>query len=170
MQFQVPQFIETEDKIVGPLTLRQFLYLAAAAGLSVILYFSVQLWLWAGFSFFLFGIGAGLAFIKVNGQPLVKVLASAAGFYFKPQTYVWQPEHPELPKTASTLKSILGEGISLEKIVAGLSLKRAQEQVLTGTATSSEKAKRLFHQTKERYEIFQKVSGERHAARRIDYR
>ena len=38
MQFQVPQFIETEDKVVGPLTLRQFMYIAgagaASAGLS----------------------------------------------------------------------------------------------------------------------------------------
>ena len=46
MQFQVPQFIETEDKIVGPFTLRQFIYVAGAGLGSVILYFSVATWLW----------------------------------------------------------------------------------------------------------------------------
>ena len=46
MQFQVPQFIETEDKIVGPLTLRQFLYIGAAGLLSFLLFFVLKIWFW----------------------------------------------------------------------------------------------------------------------------
>ena len=38
MQFQVPQFIEVEDKIVGPLTFKQFIYLAGGGGVIAILY------------------------------------------------------------------------------------------------------------------------------------
>ena len=38
MHFQTPQFIEIEDKIFGPLTLKQFIYLAGAAGLSFTAY------------------------------------------------------------------------------------------------------------------------------------
>ena len=34
MQFQTPQFIETENKIIGPLTLKQFFYLAVGFGVS----------------------------------------------------------------------------------------------------------------------------------------
>ena len=34
MMFSVPQFIDVEDKIIGPLTLKQFIYLAGGAGLS----------------------------------------------------------------------------------------------------------------------------------------
>ena len=37
MQYQVPQFIETEDKVVGPFSLRQFAYVGAAATKSVVL-------------------------------------------------------------------------------------------------------------------------------------
>ena len=38
MQFQVPQFIEVEDKIFGPLTFRQAVYLVGGAGLSYVIY------------------------------------------------------------------------------------------------------------------------------------
>jgi hypothetical protein len=170
MQFQVPQFIETEDKIVGPLTLRQFLYLGAAAGLSVILYFTVQLWLWFFFSLFLAAIGVALAFVKVNGQPMAKIIIAAANFEWQPKIFVWQPEHPSLPKNESTLKPFFGEGLSLENIIAGLSLKKAHERVLTGTKASTDKGRRLFHEARERYEIVRQLSGARRAVRRVDYR
>ena len=34
MQFQVPQFLDVEDKIIGPFTIKQFLYLAGGVGLG----------------------------------------------------------------------------------------------------------------------------------------
>ena len=38
MQFKVPQFIDMEDKIVGPLTLKQFAYILGAGGFSFLLW------------------------------------------------------------------------------------------------------------------------------------
>ena len=38
MRFQVPQFIEVEDKIFGPLTLKQFLYTAGGAAVGFIIW------------------------------------------------------------------------------------------------------------------------------------
>jgi hypothetical protein len=38
MQYQVPQFIEVEDKIFEKITLKQFIYLAGGAGLSFLIY------------------------------------------------------------------------------------------------------------------------------------
>ncbi len=169
MQFQVPQFIEVEDKIVGPLTLKQFLYVAAAGGLSFMLFFSVQMWLWLVLSIFLAGAAASLAFVKINGRPLVRVMLSAVHFYWQPQTYVWQPEHPELPKTESTLQKFAG-GMSLEKILSGLSLRNTWQNVQTGSKTIAEEGQRGFRRAKERYEIIQKISGERRAMKRVDYR
>src|SRR5665213_1936700 len=94
MQFQVPQFIETEDKIVGPLSLRQFAYIGGAFLLSALLYFSLQLWLCIIGSIILFSIAFALAFVKIEGRTFASVLLSAFNFYWKPQTYVWQAEHP----------------------------------------------------------------------------
>ena len=93
MQFQVPQFIETEDKIIGPLSLRQFIYVGAGGGLSALLYFVAQTWLWALGSIFIFAIAIAFAFVKIEGRPFANVLVSAFHFYWKPQTYIWKPEH-----------------------------------------------------------------------------
>ena len=38
MEYQVPQFIEVEDKIIGPLTLKQFIYIAGASGLCIVFF------------------------------------------------------------------------------------------------------------------------------------
>ena len=43
MQFNVPQFIDIEDKIIGPLTLKQFLFLVAGAGLLFVLWLFLNL-------------------------------------------------------------------------------------------------------------------------------
>jgi hypothetical protein len=169
MQFQVPQFIDVEDKIIGPLTLKQFGYLAAAGGLSFFLFFTVSTWLWFILSAVIVGVGVGFAFIKINGRPLVRIALSAFSFYWKPQTYVWQPEHPQMHKTGSSLQS-LAQGFSLEKIVAGLSLRNVWQSVQTGSKAAIEKPHREFKRIKEHYEIVHKISGERRAARRVDYR
>ena len=163
MQFQFPQFIETEDKIVGPFTLRQFLYVAAAGVLGFILYFTVQPWLFVLLSVIFLSIALGFAFTKIEGRPLAHIFLSAISFYWKPQTYVWQPEHPEVPKESG----LRGGGISLEDIVSGAALHSVWKSLQTGLAPSSPK-KEL--EKGGRFQIFQRQSGERRSARRVDYR
>ena len=83
MQFQVPQFIETEDKVVGPFTLRQFMYVAGAGLASAILYFTVTTWLWLILTLVLLGGAIGVAFVKVEGRPLGNIIFAAFGFYLE---------------------------------------------------------------------------------------
>ena len=66
MQFQVPQFVEVEDKIVGPLTLKQFLYVGGAVGASLLLFFVIQFWLWVILSVFIISGGVVLALLKIK--------------------------------------------------------------------------------------------------------
>lgn len=167
MQFQIPQFIETEDKIVGPLTIRQFIYVAAAGGIVFLLYFMVQTWLFAILSVLILGLGGALAFIKIGSRPLIHILLSAFNFYWNPQTYVWQPEHPEVSKTEQAMKPLEAPGISLESIVGGLALRNVWQNLQTGSKVSNQQ---FFGKLQDRYEIFQRLTGEREAARRIDYR
>jgi hypothetical protein len=170
MQFQVPQFIETEDKIIGPLTLKQFLYLAVAGGICFVLFFFLTTLLWIFVSALLFGIAAAFAFISVNGRPLSVAALSALGFYWKPRMYLWQrtAETPKLPTITTpaapsqTLKS------RLDNLWEQLKTSRAPipqrekpiEPVITDQAISS----------KERFEMMRKITGEREVARRIDYK
>jgi len=88
--FQVPQFIDIEDKIIGPLTLKQFLFLAGAGLLIFLLYSILQFWLWIMVSIVIAAIGMGFAFVKVNGQNLSRVVWNGLRYLLRPRLYVWQ--------------------------------------------------------------------------------
>jgi PrgI family protein len=44
MRFEVPQFIEIEDKIFGSLSWRQFLYLSGGVGMAVVIFLPFPIW------------------------------------------------------------------------------------------------------------------------------
>jgi PrgI family protein len=166
MQFQVPQFIETEDKIVGPFTLRQFIYVGAAGLASVVLYFSIATWLWFILTLILFGGAIGVSFVKVEGRPLGNVIFSAFGFYWKPQTYIWKSEEQSV--VAGQKPTREEGGISIEKIIAGAALHKRWENLQTGQKAPENKV--VENKMTARYQIFQKISGAKEAAKRVDYR
>lgn len=170
MQYQVPQFIETEDKVVGPFSLRQFFYVGAAALVSGICYFLLQPWLFFIIAFILIGGALALSFVKINGRPLIKIGISAFNFYWKPQTYVWKSE-----EVAQQAKPSMRTTVSLppmESIASGSSLHKIWQNLQTGTPVTAKKSDRQFIEKKmnERYQIFQRTGGDREAARRVDYR
>lgn len=93
MKYQVPQFIEVEDKIIGPLTLKQFIWLVGGAGMSFVVYNFLPLFI----SIILIGIiiplSLALAFYKVNNKPFIDMLESAVSYYSKPNLYIWKKEY-----------------------------------------------------------------------------
>lgn len=89
-QFQVPQFIEVEDKIIGPLTLKQFMYLVVGGALLFILYFFLQFFLWFFAALIIAPLALALAFLKINGRPFIYFLMALIGFIFKPKLYLWK--------------------------------------------------------------------------------
>lgn len=163
MQFPVPQFIETEDKIVGPFTLRQFMYIAIGGGMCFVLFFLLQTWLWFVISMFLMAFAAALAFAKIEGRPLAQVVASAFSYYWNPQAYVWQPEK----KVESKAGPVREGQSSLERIVQGISLKKAWRSVQTGSSAERKPDTKLGN---ERYQVFRGKTGENRVAKRVDYR
>lgn len=91
MQFQVPQFIEVEDKIFGPLTLKQFLYLAGGAGACVALFIYIPYKLIA--VLFIIPIAAfslALAFYKINNRPFIDVVQSYFYYSLGSKLYLWK--------------------------------------------------------------------------------
>lgn len=94
MEYQVPQFIEVEDKLVGPLTLKQFLYLAGTAGLCVI-FFSYLPFIFAFlFSIPVAGFGLALAFYKINDKPFIEVLEAGFNYYTSKKLMLWKYTAP----------------------------------------------------------------------------
>ncbi|OGF27756.1 hypothetical protein A2331_06645 [Candidatus Falkowbacteria bacterium RIFOXYB2_FULL_34_18] len=69
-QFTVPQFIDVEDKIIGPITTRQFLIMLAGCMLVAILYKLLDFTAFLTFSVLIFAVFGSLAFFKINGMAM----------------------------------------------------------------------------------------------------
>lgn len=95
MRFQVPQFIEIEDKIFGPLTFKQFIYVIGGGGIIALLFFFLPTF----FAFILaipVGIFAGaLAFYKINNRPFIIMVEAAIKLFFKNKLYVWKKKESQ---------------------------------------------------------------------------
>lgn len=98
MNFQVPQFIDIEDKIFGPLTLKQFLYIAGSAGLAFIVYVILPLWLAIIPIGAIIAFGLALAFYQVNNQPFIEVVQSILTYAFSSKMYIWKKSPLEKKK------------------------------------------------------------------------
>lgn len=89
MQFQVPQFIEVEDKIFGPLTFKQFIYLGGGVGAAYILWRVLPVYLSGPLILVVGGLAAALAFFQFNGRPFILGLENAFFFYIRGKLYLW---------------------------------------------------------------------------------
>ena len=91
MQFQVPQFIEIEDKIFGPFTLKQFLYMAGGAGASIALYLYIP---WKILAIILIipiaSFSLALTFYKVNNKPFIDVVQASFYYFLGDKLYLWK--------------------------------------------------------------------------------
>lgn len=101
MRFQVPQFIDIEDKIVGPLTLKQFIYIAGNAALAFVSYRMIPITIIGiVLAIFFLSFGGLLAFYQYNNRPLINLVSAAFAFYTKPQLYIWKPHQKETKENA----------------------------------------------------------------------
>src|SRR3989344_2516740 len=89
-QYPIPQFIEKEGKIVFFLTFRQFFLLIGGGAVCFILLYTVPLYL-----FFIIGVPvalgvAAVAFVKIDREPILKVLINFIGFSVRRKNYLWE--------------------------------------------------------------------------------
>jgi len=96
-KYIVPQFIDIENKILGPITVRQFVTIAVGGVLMFISYklsdFSLFLILSGVIALFIILVG----FIKFNGLPFHIFILNIIATYKKPMLRVWlkQYEKPQ---------------------------------------------------------------------------
>jgi hypothetical protein len=95
MRFQVPQFIEVEDKIFGPLTLKQFIYIAGGAGLSVLFYIFLPAYASILLIVPTMAFAGALAFFKINNKPFITMVEAAFKYTKNPKLYIWIKEENE---------------------------------------------------------------------------
>ena len=92
MQYQVPQFIEVEDKIFGQLTFKQFIYIAGGAGLSFLIYKTLSSLLLSAIPILLImGFSLALAWGKLYKRfPLIEVVEWAFKYATSAKLYIWK--------------------------------------------------------------------------------
>lgn len=112
MQFQVPQFLDIEDKIIGPLSLRQFIYLLIGGGVIFFLYnllkFPIFILVAIPIALFTFL----LAFYKTGNQSFGQFILNILSYISKPSIYTWKKSVPtkmvqeEKQETKETLPKV----------------------------------------------------------------
>lgn len=94
MQYSVPQFIDVEDKVIGPLTVKQFIILLVGVGLLFVFWTlapSIQVFLIPAVP--TLGLTAAFAFYKVNGRPFSVFLLAMFNYLVRPKTRLWRREY-----------------------------------------------------------------------------
>ncbi|MFA5154896.1 MAG: PrgI family protein [Patescibacteria group bacterium] len=88
-QFTVPQFIDVENQIIGPITTRQFMILLVAAVAIGLSYKLFDFSLFATVAILILIIAATLAFVKINGRPFHLFILNTIQTWRRPGLRVW---------------------------------------------------------------------------------
>ena len=145
MQFQVPQFIEVEDKIFGPLTFKQFIYVGGGLGACYIFWRILPIYFAAPLIACVGGLTAGLAFFQLNGRPFIVGLENGFFFLIRSKLYLWNnarkkttasPVIGRLAQAGSEIYVPKLAGSKLHELAWSLDIK---ERIASGVANDAEK-------------------------------
>lgn len=90
MRFKVPQFLEIEDKIFGPFTFKQFVYLVGGGGICFVLYKLLGLLLGIIPMLIVAGISLALTFYQPNNKPLIDMVEAGFKYITQNKLYIWK--------------------------------------------------------------------------------
>ncbi len=139
LQFIVPQFIDVEDKIIGPIAVRQFILFLIGGGIMVLDY---QIVYKATGNFFVFII-TGLAifaltmvfaFVKINGQPFHRFLLNVLISFKFPHLRVWNKEFDRIDYVRKAEKVKAVAALAVKKPLTATKLTQLSLVVDTGGA------------------------------------
>ena len=102
MEYQVPQFIEVEDKLIGPLTFKQFIYVAGGAGLTVVFFSFLPVIFALLLSGLAVGLAGALAFYKVNGKSFIEMLEAGFNYYTGAKFFLWKHKGTEANEASAS--------------------------------------------------------------------
>lgn len=117
MKYQVPQFIEVEDKIFGPFTFKQFIYLIGGAGVCFMAYKLLPMF-WAVLVMApAVAVSCSLAFYRPNNRPFIDTVEAAFNFFMTTKLYIWHKEDKKIvPKTTAEILSAAKKSMEIPKL------------------------------------------------------
>ena len=95
-QFIVPQFIDVEDKIIGPITTRQFIILLVGFIIIGICYKLFDFSLFVTISIIILALTGTIAFFKINGRPFHYFILNVYQTLKRSRLRVWNQSLSEL--------------------------------------------------------------------------
>ncbi|MEZ4103111.1 MAG: PrgI family protein [Candidatus Paceibacterota bacterium] len=119
MRFQVPQFIEIEDKIFGPFTFKQFIYLLGGAGGAYVLSKVLPLIIAIPLIIVVVALALALTFYKVNGRDFSEVLQSSMNYFFKSKLFIWKQSVAKKENVLPSKNIKENKGIDLPRLTEG---------------------------------------------------
>ncbi len=136
-QFTVPQFIDVEDKIFGPITSRQFIILIAAVGPILVAYKLADTALFVFLAFLIGGLAVMLAFVRINGQAFHYFILNIVQTLRRPSRRLWYKNYSagELRgfiKASEEAKKPSSEAKQERKSVSGTRIRDLSLMVNTG--------------------------------------
>jgi len=115
VQFRVPQFIDIEDKIIGPLTWRQFAYCLGAVGVTYLAMRFIPSNIIALIVISpVAGLFLALAFVKINNQPFVEVMEHAINYFSRSNIYTWQRRNNNIQVITPDPSTLKQKSLSLD--------------------------------------------------------
>src|SRR3989344_5011491 len=93
MQFKVPQFLDIEDKIFGPFTFKEFVYLAGGAGLCFVLYKLLGLFWGAIPILAVAALAIALARYRPNNKPFLNMIEAGFNYLIQSKLYIWKRQN-----------------------------------------------------------------------------
>ena len=112
MRFEVPQFIEVEDKIFGPFTWKQFIYLMGGGGIAVVLFLTTHFLIFVLIGMPVAGLAVLLAFYPVNNRPFSIYLESMLRYMSGTKLYLWRKQKTVTYESRGTTESPTPEPIN----------------------------------------------------------
>lgn len=91
-QFVVPQFIDVEDKVLGPITTRQFAIIMVAGLVGFIVFKLASFTVMLAINIPMIAAALVLAFVRINGQPFHFFLLNFVQTLKRPPVRVWNKE------------------------------------------------------------------------------
>lgn len=90
MRYQVPQFVDIQDRIIGPLTLKQFLYYMVVGILLLPVYLLAETGLFVSIAIPMLGVAALFAHVHWQGQSFVALLLHGLHYFTGERMYIWR--------------------------------------------------------------------------------
>ncbi len=105
MRFQVPQFIEIEDKIFGPMTFKQAIYVGGSGGAIIALFYFLPTFVAVLISIPIGVFAGALAFFKVNNRPFIVYVESMFNYMINEKMYIWKKREKTVKENGDERKN-----------------------------------------------------------------